>query len=147
MAVEREILQDITKYKTRFLGPFSVREIVCIGIIVAIDVPAFLILSKFFVMSFVMPCLIFLALPPALCGFFPIYDMPFEKFVISIIQTQILSPRIRKYKGKTGVEKFLESNGGIPTPKFKKNKPTKKENVEELDDELEELLIAGKKTS
>ena len=147
MAIEREILQDITKYKTRFIGPFSVREIVCIGIIVAIDVPAFLILSQFFVMSFVMPCLIFLALPAALCGFFPIYDMPFEKFVISIIQTQILSPRIRKYKGKTGVEKFLEENDGIPIPKFKKNNPKKGKNVEDLEEELEELLIAGKKPS
>jgi len=148
MAIEREILKDITKYKTKFIGPLTLRQAVCVFIIALIDIPAFLILSKFFVMSFVMPCLVFLAIPPGLCGFYSPYDMPFEKFVLSIIQTQIISPTIRRYKGKSDVEQYIEAQNGIPSANFKKKKNASKGKAkEEIEEEFQELLIAGQKKS
>lgn len=125
MAIEREILQDITKYKAKFIGPFTTRQAACIGITAAIVIPLYLIGRTIFTKEFLFPCLILIGTPVMLCGFYMPYDMPLERFIVSVLFTFILSPPTRRYKRKSEMEVFFE-------PAMPRDKPLPIKNSSEI---------------
>lgn len=127
MAIEREILQDITKYKARLIGPLTARQTVCVVITGAICIPAYMIMKNYFVMDFIFPVLLGLAALPMACGFVAPYDMPLEKFLYYFVQTSIISPPIRRYKKKMPIELYAEQNEMLPVVKVQTPKMSDKE--------------------
>lgn len=148
MAVEREILLDVTKFKARVIGPFTVRQIVSIGITLLIVIPAYFIMKQYFVSDFIAKTLFFVAAIPLACGFIPIYGMPLEKFLFYYIQTSVISPPIRRYKKKTDIEIFCEKNDLLPgskkPEKVKLSDKEKKAKKKLMDSEFPPLMMKGK---
>lgn len=125
MAIEREVLKDIQNYKPKFLGPLSGRELVCIGLTGLICIPTFFLLHKYFVTGFCFLIASILGAPILACGFFPIYNMPLEKFFSVIIKTFFLSPTERKYS----MRQYKEENSA-PKENNKRKQSKKKKNID-----------------
>lgn len=95
--IEMPIPNDIRKYESKFLGPFTLRQFVCgiptlaIFLLVLIFVPIEDTFTKMLIAT--IP-----ALPFILCGFIKIQGLPFEKFARTVFVSQILAPVKRVYK-------------------------------------------------
>lgn len=127
MAVEREVLKDITEYEAQIIGPFSIRQAACTAIAAAIAIPVYLGLSRIFIKDVCVITAAFLAIPFLAAGWWHPYGIPFEKFVYKLLQLYILCPINRKYKTEN-VYKELEELPYVP-PKMthKAKKRLKKE--------------------
>lgn len=94
MAVEVEMSQDIRKYEAKAVGPFSIRQVVCIGgfgalgALFAIALPLETT-DKIFVFILFM-------IPGFLCGTIKVAGMPFEMMIIRILYQKLLVPKKRK---------------------------------------------------
>lgn len=106
MSIEREILKDINAYKTKFIGPFTLRNVVCIGIAAAIAIPVFLILNVWFVTMFCIVISSICAAPALLCGFYQPYNEPLEIFFLNFIKQTVIAPTNRKYETHNSFEEF-----------------------------------------
>ncbi len=107
MAIEREVLQDITKYKARIIGPFTKRQAICVGIAGGWSLLVHSIMKSTFYPTFILGVAMAVAIPALICGFIEPYDMPMEKFALELIRS-FLSPPVRKYKQKTNVELIVD---------------------------------------
>ena len=99
MAVERKINKDIANYKTKLIGPFTLRQIVCL--VPAIGVAVLFLWG----LKDVFPSIearIYMTIPVAvpfiLFGWVKIYNQPLEKFLKTALVSMFLSPAKRKYK-------------------------------------------------
>lgn len=128
--IEREILQDIRKYKTKIVGSFTLRQLICLIISAAICIPTYFAMSKYFKKEFIILVIIVLCAFPMLCGFKEMYDVPFEKFTKIMLETRILAPTIRKYEAKNPYEEFfLQEAEEEDKGKHKKNVQKKYKHV------------------
>ena len=93
--IETSMPQDILKYKTKFLGNFSLREAVFAALGAGAALLTFFSLgfgntiTKIYISAI-------MAVPFFLFGFIKIYDLPFEKALAIIIYDNFLCPAIRK---------------------------------------------------
>lgn len=95
--IRGDILQDINKYKPKFIGPFNVRQFVCVLLSLAAVLPTYFGLKWLFEpFPLIVICCI-VATPFILCGWFSPYGIPLEKFVFNYIKSHI-SPKNRKYE-------------------------------------------------
>ena len=120
MAIEREVLQDITKYKAKLVGPFTLRQTVCVAIAGGWGLLVHSAMKGIFEKSFIMGVALVVVIPALVCGFIEPYDMPMEKFVIGLVRS-LLSPAVRKYKKKTNIELITD----YLVKEEKKNNPQK----------------------
>ena len=99
MAVERKINKDIANYKTKLIGPFTLRQIVClapaIGIAVLVlwglkDVITSIEARIYITIPLTIPFILF--------GWVKIYNQPLEKFLKAALISMLISPAKRKYK-------------------------------------------------
>lgn len=108
--IESPIPQDILKYKTKFIGNFSIREsifLVLAGISAA--TAFFVFLSDFPTRPRIILTALF-ALPFLIFGFFTIIGQPLEKVLFDIIVDNFLTPiRIPKEVRYPELEKFEKS--------------------------------------
>ena len=95
--IEREILTDIKEYDPKFIGPLTLRQVVCIGGGSLLAVPAFFGLRQIFTDSASALMAIAIGLPFFICVKKP-YGVPMEKFVIKLIKMFLLCPKERRYK-------------------------------------------------
>ena len=125
MAIQREVLQDITKYKTTVIGPFDKRQCLFIVIGAVAAVLTYFTLGIEFVKDFtiIISAIVFVIF--ALPGFFYPYGVPLEKFIYTTFKLYILTPKNRVYK----TEFEMENSEPIPTrkPGFFEKRKLKKE--------------------
>ena len=95
--IEVEMMKDIRKYENKFLGPFTKRQIVCIGISLIYEVP-FIIFFKFIPID--TRCIIasILFIPMYFCGWQKKYGMPYEIYATRLIYRLFMVPAKRIYK-------------------------------------------------
>ena len=113
MAVEREVLKDITEYEAQIIGPLSIRQATGTGIAALVAIPTYLGLSNFFITDVCVITAAILAMPFLAIGWWHPYGVPFEKFIYKLLQLYILCPINRKYKTEN-LYKELEDDPYIP---------------------------------
>ncbi len=120
--IEREIVKDIKSYEPKFIGPFSLRQTVCVALGAAASFPVFFLLNKIFITEFSLLVASVIIAPFLICGWYKPYDIPFEKFVYRYLKTTLMTPSKRKYKTNNYYEKLY-----IDELKDKKESLTKSE--------------------
>lgn len=138
MAVTRRTLKDVGSYEAKFIGPFTARQSICLGIGV---IPAAFVdyllynvtreASLIFVVTvIIMAPAIFMAFGSKVC-----HDMKPEDFVKDYIKYKIMAPPIRLYETRTRDDEIWEEE----------LKRRKKEDPEAFKDEEEQIVEKGKK--
>lgn len=94
--IEVEMTDDIRKYDTKLLGPFSKRQLVCSVIALAYSVPIGLLLPINGLGNRIIT-IFFLAVPVLSCGWFKMDGAPLEVVVMRMIYMYFLTPAKRKY--------------------------------------------------
>ena len=121
--IEVDIPSDICKYETKFIGPFTLRQTICVSVALVTVFPAYLFLSHYFIQKVSLLLCMIASTPFILCGFVKPYDMPFEKYVKVIFNSVFLYPTKRKYIIKNIYEGIFEDDNVITL----QEKATKKE--------------------
>lgn len=97
MAIEIKIPKEINKYEAKFIGPFTMRQSICL----AIALPACILLYNFLKPYIPVDVVGFVCIFPAaiayLFGWCKPYGMKFEKFVQSVFISSFVAPSKRKY--------------------------------------------------
>lgn len=106
--IEREVLQDIRKYKKKVIGPFSLREIICLGLALIVCIPTYFFLSKYLVRNAVLFIIMLIATPFLLCGWKEMYGMPFERYALSQIKKFFTRSKHRKYASTNICDELFE---------------------------------------
>lgn len=95
--IQVEMNKDVRNYKEKLLGPFSAREVVCLGLGAGFS---YLVKALFFpgvpfadAMGYIV---VLCMIPFALIGWCKVYGMYIEKFMQSAFQA-IISPKKRYY--------------------------------------------------
>lgn len=103
--IEIEMSKDIREFAPKVMGPFTLRQIICLLLAVVIALPILLLLTN---MEFTNRMIIaaVAATPVLACGWVDFFGMPLEKFVVHIIKTSVITPTKRKYVVKN---EFAES--------------------------------------
>lgn len=98
MSIEIKIPKEINKYEAKFIGPFTLRQTLSLGICLPVGVGLY-ILSKPYVGSDIAG---FLVVPPAaigyLFGWYKPYGMKFEVYLKSAFINSFVAPSKRVYK-------------------------------------------------
>lgn len=108
MSIEVRITRELNDYAPRAIGPFTVRQFICL---VCAGVPSYIIIA--FLRQFLpFDALIILCFIPASIawafGWFRPYGMNFEVFLKSVFISRFVSPATRKYRGKNRIEILVE---------------------------------------
>ena len=125
MAVNVQMSDDIRKYETKTVGPFTTRQLVCILIAFAYSIPIGILLpisisNKILVITF-------LAAPVILCGYVKMDGTNFETLVIRYIYTHFLTPPKRKYISPISFrEQMTQQEERLKKERIKKMSPEKK---------------------
>lgn len=96
--IEIEIPKDIRKYESKFIGPFTLRQTICVGIAAACSITIYNTVGKLLIQDMRAPLCFIAAAPALLAGWYKPYGLPLEKFLKVIIVTMILAPTKRLYK-------------------------------------------------
>ena len=88
--------KDIKNYEPKILGPLTLRQLVCLGISLSYGIPFVLFTHGDIVVRIMVG--LALMVPVLLCGWFKVYNEPFEKFIKIIVKNKFLKPVKRKYK-------------------------------------------------
>ena len=94
--LEIQMSKDIKDFEPKILGPFTMRQLVCLAISGAYGIPIFNITHGDIVTS-VMITFGFM-LPTIMCGWVKVYNEPLEKFALIIVKNKLIKPAMRKYK-------------------------------------------------
>lgn len=123
--IEIEINQDIRDYKTKLIGPFTTRQVICIILGVATVVGAYNLLQPYLTSDTTTFICMILASPFVLMsGFFEPHGMKMEDFLRASFVSLVLSPTVRKYELENSYNKQL-----MEERKKKKKKKRKKSKI------------------
>lgn len=136
--IELEMTKDIRKYKTKLYLGLTARQCVCMALAMVLCAFTFVKLGYFEDMTLEtrFTICVFIALPFLAVGWIEMYGMPFEKFVLVVIQNAFLNPKHRPYKSDalkelTEIEKeeqkLADDIEMTPKEKKKKSKELKKQ--------------------
>lgn len=105
--IEVKVPRDILKYKTKLVGPFTSRQIICFVIAVMLD----LLFYNTIYTGLNLPSellfyiIMFLDLPIMAFGYLTPMDLTLEKYLKVVVQTKLLAPtkrkNIKRFKQKT----------------------------------------------
>ena len=95
--IEVEMSRDVREFEPKILGPFTGRQIICIGISLAYGIP-FAIIATFIPFWQRIMVTVILMLPVLACGWCKMYGLPLEKFAMQCFKSMILYPGKRVYK-------------------------------------------------
>ena len=107
--IEVKVPKDILKYKTRLVGPFTSRQILCLGIALAFDVLFYKLAYQPLGMpvEFLFYVILFLDIPIMAFGYCTPMDLPLEKYLKILVQTKFLAPSRSK-----NVRRLLKAEPG-----------------------------------
>lgn len=120
--VETKVPKDIRTYKTKLVGPLSLRETICVLIVCVIDWIAYSFFFKPLDLSadMLIYAIMFLDLPILAFGGIRPMGMPLEKYIMMIFVTQFMSPKHRKV-----VTKIVKINDQVNISDKEKRKQKK----------------------
>lgn len=96
--IERYITKDVGSFQTKFLGPFTFRQTVCLTLSAPVCWSIYKYLSPV-LSTDLTGFLIFIPAAIAVAvGWLRPYGMPVEKFLKSVFISMVLAPRVRKYE-------------------------------------------------
>lgn len=107
MAIEIKIPKEINRYEAKFVGPFSLRQTICLVTCLPLCIGLYL-LTKPYVGTDLAG---FFVIPPAgiayLFGWYKPYGMKFEKYLQSVFINSFLAPSKRPYKTENYYSRVL----------------------------------------
>ena len=109
--IEVEISKDIKSHEVRIIGPFTGRQLACIGIALTYGVPLLFLLPGSFTVRSVIALV--LMMPTLMCGWGKAYGMPLEKFVMKAIRSTMKKNR-RLYITRNRYEYLLDKDRNKP---------------------------------
>ncbi|MCD8324820.1 MAG: PrgI family protein [Clostridiales bacterium] len=89
---------EIRKYKEKIVFGLTARQLICTIITLVICVPLYWFGRNAISTDILSWIILLIALPIEAVGFIKINGMPFEKFMVSAVEFEVLFPRKRKYK-------------------------------------------------
>ena len=101
-----EMNRDIREFEPKVIGPFTLKQAKCVGIMGAYGLPLFFALYKIN-LYFAFITVGIAMLPPILIGWVKIRNLSFEKFIIRWFYWRFATPRIRKYKTRPYTKELL----------------------------------------
>lgn len=103
--IEVKVPKDILKYKTRLVGPFTSRQVLCFGIAVALDLLFYSTVYQALglPMELLFYVILLLDIPIMAFGYCTPMELPLEKYIKILIQTKLLAPTKRK-----NIRKFIK---------------------------------------
>lgn len=96
--IEIQVPKDITTYKTKIIGPLTVRQLVILVMVIALDIFLYttFLMGKDLSMEMIMYGAAFIDLP-MLAFMFEVYGLPMEKFLMQFVLCNVLAPVKRRY--------------------------------------------------
>ena len=103
--IEVEMSKDIRDYSAKVLGPFTGKQLACLGLAAAYGVPLIILLPFGLIPNIIigMVCM----LPVIACGWIKPYGIPLEKFLFKCMFPIILGKGRRKVRNKNDFD-YLE---------------------------------------
>ena len=95
--IEVKVPGEVRKYKEKVLGPFTLRQVIAIGITLPIVIPLYIFLLDQAGQSIASYVIMFVGGPLLLIGFYEKNGQPFEKYLMQIIKFHFVLPSRRKY--------------------------------------------------
>lgn len=95
--IDIRIPKEIRQYEAKFVGPFTMRQTICIGIGLPICILLYNGLHPFVSRDLMGFCLLLPAAAIFLFGWVKPYGMKFEQFFFSAAINNFIAPRRRKY--------------------------------------------------
>lgn len=92
------IPKEIRNYETKFVGPLTMRQTICVAIGLIVCVFVYNICKAFIPRDLMLFILIFPAAAIFCFGWVKPYGMKFEQFFFSAVRNNFIAPRKRKYK-------------------------------------------------
>lgn len=123
--IEIEVNQDIREYKTKLIGPFTTRQVICLILGGTTVIGAYNFLQPYLTSdttTFV--CMILAAPFILMSGIFEPHGMKMEDFLRASFVSLVLSPTVRKYELENSYNKQL-----MEERKKKKKKKKKKSKI------------------
>ncbi len=105
MAISVDVAKDPAGVKSKFIGNFTKRQVVCFGLAALIGVPLYLISKGTLGTEVSALLMVFVMLPFFFFAMFEKEGMPAEKYLLQIIRMRYLRPGIRKYKSENRFER------------------------------------------
>lgn len=123
--IEIEVNQDIREYKTKLIGPFTTRQVICLILGGTTVIGAYNLLQPYLTSDTTTFVCMILAVPFILMsGIFEPHGMKMEDFLRASFVSLVLSPTVRKYELENSYNKQL-----MEERKKKKKKKRKKSKI------------------
>lgn len=123
--IEIEVNQDIREYKTKLIGPFTTRQVICLILGGTTVIGAYNLLQPYLTSDTTTFVCMILAIPFILMsGIFEPHGMKMEDFLRASFVSLVLSPTVRKYELENSYNKQL-----MEKRKKKKKKKRKKSKI------------------
>lgn len=123
--IEIEVNQDIREYKTKLIGPFTTRQVICLILGGTTVIGAYNLLQPYLTSDITTFVCMILAVPFILMsGIFEPHGMKMEDFLRASFVSLVLSPTVRKYELENSYNKQL-----MEERKKKKKKKRKKSKI------------------
>ena len=123
--IEIEVNQDIREYKTKLIGPFTTRQVICLILGGTTVIGAYNLLQPYLTSDTTTFVCMILAVPFILMsGIFEPHGMKMEYFLLASFVSLVLSPTVRKYELENSYNKQL-----MEERKKKKKKKRKKSKI------------------
>ena len=136
--IETKMPKDIRSYKTKFIGPFTMRQILCIAIMAAVDIILYILVIQplKLPMEFIVYGLIFVDVPIGAFGWIEPQGIPLEKYLIDVILRSFIAPAKRKPKKMIYVNAPENSTEKASHKKGKNRKRTEKKGMKRQDEPI-----------
>ena len=105
--IEVQMTDDIRKYETKTLGPFTTRQVICFIIAAVITIPIAALTD--FEWDNKMLLVLVLSVPIVACGYVKMDGAYFEILALRLIYFFFLTPKKRKYVRKNTYKKLQEA--------------------------------------
>lgn len=123
--IETKMPKDIRSYKTKLIGPFTMRQIICVAVMAVVDFILYALVIQPFQLQaeFIIYGLIFVDVPIGAFGWIEPQGLPLEKYLKDVLLRSFIAPVKRKpqrilYEERLSAEK----------PKGTKKKAKKNQN-------------------
>lgn len=124
--IEIKIPKEVRSYKETIFFGLTLRQIICLGIALSINVPMYIFLKPYIGDEIASWIIMFTGVPLFLVGFFKFNGLPFEKFALIVLKFKLFIPQKRKYKVENIFTEIVADQDKINIENLKKSKERKK---------------------
>lgn len=96
--IETKMPKDIRSYKTKLIGPFTMRQLACIAVMGVVDIILYSLVIKPFQLptEFIIYGLILIDVPIGAFGWIEPQGLPFERYLKDVLLRSFIAPAKRK---------------------------------------------------